>query len=115
MGRQRLVDQGAGKTVNASRGGILFDAGRPLPIGANIELRIKWPVRLRQVTLELLIWGRTIRNERRGTAIRTSRHEFRIADARGENSDFAKSPARAAAGASLAARTRMRRPAPDGD
>ena len=44
--RRRLLESGEGRTLDVSSGGILFDAGRPLPAGLNVELSVTWPVML---------------------------------------------------------------------
>src|SRR5512143_1587303 len=36
--RRKVLESGVGTTVDLSSGGILFDAGRPLPVGLNVEL-----------------------------------------------------------------------------
>jgi len=53
---------GAGRTLDVSSGGVLFDATRPLPVGMNVELSISWPALLHNVApLQLVISGRIIR------------------------------------------------------
>ncbi len=76
--RRRLLDEGVGKTLDISAGGILFDCGRALPVGFKIDLRIKWPVLLNHVTpLQLVVSGRIVRTDGSRAAIRMSKHEFR--------------------------------------
>ena len=76
--RQRLLDSGSGTSVDLSSGGILFDAGRPLPPGLNVELSIFWPALLRDtVPLQLMVFGRILRTSGNCAAIRMVRHEFR--------------------------------------
>ena len=78
--RRRLLESGEGRTVDVSSGGILFDAGRPLPAGLNVELSVTWPVMLHNVApLQLLVYGKIVRSEGRRTAIRMVQHEFRTA------------------------------------
>lgn len=80
--RRRLLESGEGHTLDVSSGGILFDAGRPLPAGLNVELSITWPVMLHNVApLQLLVYGKIVRSEGRRTAIRMVQHEFRTAGA----------------------------------
>jgi len=80
--RRRLLESGEGRTVDVSSGGVLFDAGRPLPSGLNVELSITWPVMLHNVApLQLLAYGKIVRSEGRRTAIRMVQHEFRTAGA----------------------------------
>lgn len=76
--RRRVLDQGTGSTVDLSSGGILFDAGRPLPPGLNVELSISWPILLHNVApLQLLVFGRIIRSSGPRAAIRMVQHEFK--------------------------------------
>ena len=76
--RRRLLDTGVGKTVNVSSGGILFDAGRHLPEGLNVELSIAWPVLLHDVApMQLVATGKIVRGDGHQVAIRTMQHEFR--------------------------------------
>jgi hypothetical protein len=83
--RRRMLDTGAGHTVDVSSGGILFDAGRHLPEGLNVELSIAWPVLLRNVApMQLVAVGKVVRCEGRMVAIRTTQYEFRTAGTSGE-------------------------------
>ena len=76
--RRRLLESGEGRTVDMSSGGILFDAGRPLPPGLNVELSLVWPVMLHNVApLQLLVYGKIVRSLGRRTAVRIVQHEFR--------------------------------------
>src|SRR5450756_3035812 len=78
--RRRVLDTGVGKTVNVSSGGILFDAGRYLPEGLNVELSIAWPVLLHNVApMQLVATGKIVRGDGRRVAIQTVQHEFRTA------------------------------------
>jgi hypothetical protein len=78
--RRRVLESGEGRTLDVSSGGILFDAGRPLPAGLNVELSITWPVMLHNVApLQLLVYGKIVRSDGRRTAIRMMQHEFRTA------------------------------------
>jgi hypothetical protein len=76
--RRRVLDSGEGRTLDLSSGGLLFDAGRPLPVGLNVELAVLWPVLLHNVApLQLLVTGRVTRSEGNRVAVATSQHEFR--------------------------------------
>jgi c-di-GMP-binding flagellar brake protein YcgR len=76
--RRRVLDTGTGQTVDMSSGGILFDAGRHLPEGLNVELSITWPVLLHNVApMQLLASGKIVRSTGRKVAIQTVQHEFR--------------------------------------
>jgi len=76
--RQRLLDSGSGTSVDLSSGGILFDAGRPLPPGLNVELSISWPVLLHNTApLQLIVSGRIMRTSGTRAAVQMAQHEFR--------------------------------------
>jgi PilZ domain len=78
--RRRVLDTGTGQTIDVSSGGILFDAGRHLPEGLNVELSITWPVLLHNVApMQLLASGRIVRATGRRIAMQTLQHEFRTA------------------------------------
>jgi hypothetical protein len=78
--RRRLLDTGAGRTIDFSSGGIRFDAGRHLPEGLNVELSISWPVMLRNVApMQLVATGKIVRCDGRQVAMQTVQHEFRTA------------------------------------
>jgi hypothetical protein len=76
--RRRVLDTGGGQTVDLSSGGILFDAGRHLPEGLNVELSVTWPVLLHNVApMQLVVYGRIKRCNGRLVALQTVQHEFR--------------------------------------
>jgi hypothetical protein len=76
--RRKVQDIGAGHTLDLSSGGICFDAGRPLPVGLNVELSIAWPVLLHNVAaMQLAVSGRIVRSQGLRAAVRISHHEFR--------------------------------------
>jgi PilZ domain len=76
--RRRVLDTGTGRTVDVSSGGILFDAGRHLPEGLNVELSIAWPVLLHNVApMQLVVAGKIVRGDGHRVAIETVQHEFR--------------------------------------
>jgi len=69
---------GTGRTFNISSGGVLFKAGAELPANGEIELRMPWPLALDgDCPLNLVVQGRIVRSDSKGTAIRSLRHEFR--------------------------------------
>ncbi len=77
-----MLDNGTGRTLDLSSGGILFDAGRPLPAGLNVELSISWPALLFNVApMQLAISGKIIRAEGTQVAVRIMQHEFRTSGA----------------------------------
>jgi hypothetical protein len=76
--RRRVLDTGTGQTIDMSSGGVLFDAGRHLPEGLNVELSITWPVLLHNVApMQLMASGRIVRANGKKIAIQTTAHEFR--------------------------------------
>jgi len=86
--RRKVRDTGAGRTIDLSSGGILFDATRQLPVGMNVELSISWPVLLHNVApLQLVVTGRIIRSNGSKTAIHMNQHEFRTAGIPAEHRD----------------------------
>ncbi len=67
-----------GKPLICRAACILFDAGRHLPEGLNVELSITWPVLLHNVApMQLLASGKIVRSTGRKVAIQTVQHEFR--------------------------------------
>jgi len=88
--RRRVLDNGTGQTVDLSSGGILFDAGRHLPEGLNVELSVTWPVLLHNVApMQLVIAGRIKRSNGRLVAVETVQHEFRTAGGSAESRNAA--------------------------
>ena len=76
--RRKVLDTGVGSTVDLSSGGVLFDAGRPLPVGLNVELAIAWPVLLHNIApMQLVVTGRIVRSDGERTAVMVNQHEFR--------------------------------------
>ncbi len=81
----KVVSTGAGKTGNISSGGVLFYAAEGVPNGPHVELTVRWPAVLGNAPfLELRIFGRLVRNDSQGLAIRMSRYHFeKLGDPRG--------------------------------
>jgi PilZ domain len=76
--RRRVLDTGTGHTLDVSSGGVLFDAGRHLPEGLNVELSISWPVLLHNAApLQLVATGKIVRDDGQHVAMQTAQHEFR--------------------------------------
>jgi hypothetical protein len=91
--RRRVLDTGVGQTVDLSSGGILFDPGRQLPVGLNVELAISWPVLLRnEAPMQLIVSGRIVRAGQNRTAVSMLQHEFRTSGTQGEQRGEKKSP-----------------------
>jgi len=56
----------------------MFDAGRPLPAGLDVELSIAWPVLLNDKSpMQLVVSGRIVRCIGNHVAFRMVQHEFR--------------------------------------
>ena len=93
--RRRVLDTGVGHTLDLSSGGILFDAGRNLPEGLNVELALTWPVLLHNVApMQLVVFGKIKRSAGRLIAIQTVQHEFRTAGAPAEHRNVVIVPTR---------------------
>ena len=81
---------GNGTTVELASGGVLFHADAPPPDGVEVELRVEWPFLLQEVcNLEVLLKGRVIRTDSRGTAVKMHGYEFQTCGPR----SFAEAPA----------------------
>ena len=66
-------------TTDISSGGAFLKTRAPLPVGKWIELLIDWPVLLDQrCPIRLVIYGRVLRNDTRGAAVRIVRYDFRL-------------------------------------
>ncbi len=76
--RRKVLDAGTGRTMDLSSGGILFDAGRHLPAGLNVELSISWPALLHNVApMQLTVSGKIVRAHGTLVGVRIAQHEFR--------------------------------------
>ena len=76
--RRKVLDAGTGRTIDLSSGGILFDAGRHLPAGLNVELSISWPALLHNVApMQLTVSGKIVRSHGTLIGVRIAQHEFR--------------------------------------
>jgi hypothetical protein len=83
----RVERLGLGRTLNVSRGGVLFEANDSLPAGSSIEILMQWPFLLEGVCpLKLVIHGSVVRSDSKRIAVRTKHHEFRTAGARSSTS-----------------------------
>ena len=93
--RRKVLESGTGTTVDLSSGGVLFEAGRQLPVGLNIELSIAWPALLHDIApMQLVVSGRIVRTHGSRTAIVMVQHEFRTAGApAGEHRNGVAAPA----------------------
>jgi hypothetical protein len=76
--RKRVLDTGVGRTLDLSSGGLLFESGRQMTPGLNVELAISWPALLHNVApMQLIVHGRIVRSDGARIAIRIVQHEFR--------------------------------------
>jgi hypothetical protein len=81
MDGDKVVYTGAGKTRNLSSGGVLFHTLEPVLSAAHVELAVRWPAVLGNVPfLELRIFGRLVRNDSQGVAMRMIRYHFEKLD-----------------------------------
>jgi hypothetical protein len=77
-------EEGTGRSINISSGGILFTSDCHLPPGTGIEVTISWPVLLdAEVNLRLVTRGQVVRSASGTIAVKIYRYEFRneLADA----------------------------------
>jgi hypothetical protein len=83
--RRRILETGTGQTIDFSSGGVLFDTGRVMPVGLNVELAIAWPVLLHNTAqLQLVVSGKIVRSVGSRTAIQMMQHEFRTVGTSGD-------------------------------
>ena len=76
--KREVTGFGAGKTSNISSGGIFLQTGDALLTGGEIELQMDWPFFLDgSCPLKLVVQGKIVRSDGKGTAVRILRHEFR--------------------------------------
>jgi hypothetical protein len=68
---------GSGRTKDLSEDGVRFENDHDVPENIDIELRISWPVRLQdRCPLDLVVRGRLIRCDGRGTVVHIDTCEF---------------------------------------
>jgi hypothetical protein len=76
--RGRVERFGAGRTLNFSSGGVLFEIFGEVPKGGSIELAIKWPFLLDgECGLKLQLRGYVIRRYDQKIAVKIAHYEFR--------------------------------------
>lgn len=69
---------GVGRTVNMSSNGILVEHPHQLSQGAELELRIEWPLLLEgEIGLQLVATAKVVRSEPSGFAASFVRYQFR--------------------------------------
>src|SRR5581483_5637022 len=64
---------GSGTTRNWSRQSVLISWNKPLEPGTSIELVVQW-----SQTVQMVVVGRVLSNEARGTVVRILRGRFRV-------------------------------------
>ena len=78
-GANHLIWAGAGKTRNWSRNSILITWDKALEAGSSVELVVRWTP-----SVQLVIVGRVLHSEARGTVVRILRRRFRSKEDLGE-------------------------------
>jgi hypothetical protein len=75
---RRIIQAGAGTTINLSRAGILLRSDRLLPVLSNARISIDWPFLLNDACgLQLIALTKVLRSDQSGTALKIIRYEFR--------------------------------------
>ncbi len=76
--RKGTTDWNETTTVNISRTGVLFEAREKLPIDAQLEMQIVFPVRIKRgVPLNIFCWGPVVRTELSKAAAAIHQYRFR--------------------------------------
>jgi len=71
-GDNHLVWAGSGRTLNWNRNSILISYDKPLTAGNSVEMVVRWAS-----GVQLVVVGRVMSNEARGTVVRIVRRRFR--------------------------------------
>jgi len=67
------------RVQNLSSGGVFLKTEANLRMGQSIQVLIDWPVLLdRQCPLRLVIFGKVLRSDKSGSAVKLVQYEFRI-------------------------------------
>jgi hypothetical protein len=76
--RAAVPESGAGKTLDISSGGVLFETVQRLRSGKRVELSVNWPAQLEGgCPLKFVVVGRVVRAEERRAAMHIEQYEFR--------------------------------------
>jgi c-di-GMP-binding flagellar brake protein YcgR len=75
--RATAPESGAGKTLDISSGGVLFETGQRLRPGKRVEVSVNWPAQSEGPPLKLVAVGRVVRAEDTRAAMHIEQHEFR--------------------------------------
>ena len=71
-------ERGAGRTVNISSGGVMFETERQLRPGKRLELSVNWPATLDgRCRLKFVAYGRVVRTTEHHAAMHIEQYEFR--------------------------------------
>ena len=82
-------EEGTGKSINISSGGILLTTDCHLQPGTGIEVTISWPVLLdAEVSLRLVTRGQVVRSAEGRVAMKIIRYEFLNVQADASSSEF---------------------------
>jgi hypothetical protein len=77
-GKRLGHEQGSGKTIDMSSGGVLFQCDRELAPGKRIEMAISWPAQLdNRCSLKLIARGKVVRSSGNQAAVAIQQYEFR--------------------------------------
>lgn len=74
--RRKVVETGAGRLANISRGGLLFECDHAIPPRTRIELKVDWPAHAVRIALHVV--GQTVRSQSTATAVKILRSAFRV-------------------------------------
>jgi hypothetical protein len=76
--RAAAPESGAGKTLDISSGGVLFETQQRLRAGKRVEVSVSWPALLEGgCPLKFVAVGRIVRAEDARAAMHIEQHEFR--------------------------------------
>ena len=90
LDRLGVRQTGRARVLNLSTSGIYFQPNQHLPAGFEIEIAIPWPSSaISPRRMQLYAFGKTVRSEEDGCAVRIFRCEFRVVTAGRRKSTFA--------------------------
>ncbi|MGD0361546.1 MAG: PilZ domain-containing protein [Bryobacteraceae bacterium] len=76
--RATTPESGAGRTLDISSGGVLFETQQRLRAGKRIEVSVNWPAQLDGgCALKFVAVGRVVRADEKQAAMHIEQHEFR--------------------------------------
>jgi hypothetical protein len=78
--RGGVLFEGTGKTVDISTRGLMFATPALIPVGAQIEITVSWPIRVSGIyPIQLSVMGYVVRSDAGGTGVRMTIREFQNA------------------------------------